>query len=102
MKNSGSLPDIVDLEDGWRPLAELGVEHGAELVGGGDQNQLHYTGSYSTHVGGPHVNCWIEVPNRILVHLKVPKREIFVTEFFILGDPIWVGDLRTKPKKPFV
>jgi hypothetical protein len=34
--------------------------------------------------------------------LKVPKHEIFVTEFFILSDPIWVGDLRTKPKKPFV
>jgi hypothetical protein len=34
--------------------------------------------------------------------LKVPKREIFVTELFILSDPIWIGDLRTKPKKPFV
>ncbi len=31
--------------------------------------------------------------------LKVPKREIFVTELFILSDPIWVGDLRTEPKK---
>jgi hypothetical protein len=30
--------------------------------------------------------------------LKVPKREIFVTELFILSDPIWVGDLRTEPK----
>jgi hypothetical protein len=35
-------------------------------------------------------------------YLKVPKREIFVTELFILSDPIWVGDLRTEPKKPFV
>jgi hypothetical protein len=34
--------------------------------------------------------------------LKVPKREIFVTELFILSDPIWVDDLRTEPKKPFV
>ena len=34
--------------------------------------------------------------------LKVPKREIFVTELFILSDPIWVGDLRNEPKKPFV
>ncbi len=34
--------------------------------------------------------------------LKVPKREIFVTELFILSDPIWVCDLRTEPKKPFV
>ncbi len=34
--------------------------------------------------------------------LKVPKREIFVTELFILSDPIWVGNLRTKPKKLFV
>ena len=36
------------------------------------------------------------------IPLKVPKREIFVTELFILSDPIWVGDLRTEPKKPFV
>jgi hypothetical protein len=34
------LPDIVDLEDGGRTLAELGVEHGAELVGGGDEDKL--------------------------------------------------------------
>jgi hypothetical protein len=34
--------------------------------------------------------------------LKVPKREIFVAELFILSDPIWVGDLRNEPKKPFV
>jgi hypothetical protein len=40
--------------------------------------------------------------NRFLGSLKVPKREIFVTELFILSDPIWVGDLRTEPKKPFV
>ncbi len=33
--------------------------------------------------------------------LKVPKREIFVTELFILSDPIWVGDLRNEPKKTF-
>ena len=33
--------------------------------------------------------------------LKVPKREIFVTELFVLSDPIWVGDLRNEPKKPF-
>ena len=33
------------------------------------------------------------------LELKVPKREIFVTELFILSDPIWVGDLRTEPKK---
>jgi hypothetical protein len=38
----------------------------------------------------------------IYIHLKVPKREIFVTELFTLSDPIWVGDLRTEPKKPFV
>jgi hypothetical protein len=35
-------------------------------------------------------------------YLKVPKREIFVTELFILSDPIWVGDLRNEPNKPFV
>ena len=30
--------------------------------------------------------------------LKVPKREIFVTELIILSDPLWIGDLRTKVK----
>jgi hypothetical protein len=35
-------------------------------------------------------------------NLKVPKREIFLTELFILSDPIWIGDLRNEPKKPFV
>jgi hypothetical protein len=38
----------------------------------------------------------------LFFYLKVPKSEIFVTELFILSDPIWVGDLRTEPKKPFV
>ncbi len=38
----------------------------------------------------------------IRYYLKVAKREIFVTELFILSDPIWVGDLRNEPKKPFV
>ncbi len=38
----------------------------------------------------------------IISSLKVPKREIFVTELFILSDPIWVGDLRNEPKKTFV
>ncbi len=37
-----------------------------------------------------------------LLKLKVPKREIFVTELFILSDPIWIGDLRIEPKNPFV
>ncbi len=30
--------------------------------------------------------------------LKVPKREIFVTELIILSHPIWIGDLRNEPK----
>jgi hypothetical protein len=34
--------------------------------------------------------------------LKVPKREIFVTESIILSHPIWIGDLRTKAKNRFV
>jgi hypothetical protein len=34
--------------------------------------------------------------------LKGPKREIFVTKLFILRNPIWIGDLRTEPKIPFV
>jgi hypothetical protein len=37
-----------------------------------------------------------------LLKLKVPKREIFMTELFTLSDPIWIGDMRTEPKKPFV
>jgi hypothetical protein len=36
------------------------------------------------------------------VPLKVPKREIFITELYILSYPNWVGDLRTEPKIPFV
>ncbi len=34
--------------------------------------------------------------------LKVPKREIFVTELIILSHPIWIGDLRTKAKNRFL
>ncbi len=37
-----------------------------------------------------------------LTILKVPKREIFVTELYTLSDPIWVGDLGTEAKNPFV
>ena len=36
------------------------------------------------------------------IDLKVPKREIFVTELCTLSDPIWIGDLRTEAKNPFV
>jgi hypothetical protein len=32
----------------------------------------------------------------------MPKREIFVTELFILSYSILVFDLRTEPKNPFV
>jgi hypothetical protein len=32
---------------------------------------------------------------RIQTDLKVPKREIFVTELIILSHPFWIGDLRT-------
>jgi hypothetical protein len=35
-------------------------------------------------------------------HLKVPKREIFVTELITLRHPISIGDLRTKAKNLFV
>jgi hypothetical protein len=34
--------------------------------------------------------------------LKVPKREIFMTELSILSVPIWIGNLKAKPKKTFV
>ncbi len=44
----------------------------------------------------------MEQMGRLQQHLKVPKGEIFVTELFILSDPIWIGDLRTEPKNPFV
>jgi hypothetical protein len=33
-------------------------------------------------------------------YLKVPKREIFVIELFILSDSIWVGDLAPEIKEP--
>ncbi len=38
----------------------------------------------------------------IISMLKVPKREIFVTELIILSHPICIGDLRTKAKNRFV
>jgi hypothetical protein len=38
---------------------------------------------------------------RICKPLKVPKRENFLLAFFALSEPIWVGDLGTKPKKNF-
>ncbi len=40
--------------------------------------------------------------NKGMQDLKVPKREIFVTELFILSNPIWIGDLRNEPKNRFV
>jgi hypothetical protein len=40
--------------------------------------------------------------NRFLGSLKVPKREIFVTELFTLSDPICIADLRIEPKNAFV
>ncbi len=49
---------------------------------------------------GSRVNIYINFSFKFT--LKVPKREIFVTELFILSDPIWLGDLRTEPIKPFV
>jgi len=35
-------------------------------------------------------------------NLKVPKREISVTELFVLSYPSWVGDLRTELKKSYL
>ncbi len=52
---------------------------------------------YATYIIAEHMGQFSD-----FTHLKVPKREIFVTELFMLSDPIWVGDLRNEPKKPFV
>ncbi len=38
----------------------------------------------------------------ILPDLKVPKREIFLTELIILSYSIWIGDLGTKGTNSFV
>ncbi len=40
--------------------------------------------------------------DNVWLTLKVPKREIFITELIILSHPIWIGDLRTKAKNRFV
>ncbi len=40
---------------------------------------------------------WTKKPSHATVPLKVPKREIFVTEFFTLSKIICVGDYRTEP-----
>ncbi len=39
-----------------------------------------------------------DVVMRWIILLKVPKREIFVTELFKLSDPIWKGDMRIEQK----
>jgi hypothetical protein len=50
-----------------------------------------------------HLNCVATCNSRSQRQtLKVPKREIFVTELIILSHPIWIGDLRTKAKNRFV
>jgi hypothetical protein len=43
----------------------------------------------------------VHIPLQIVI-LKVPKREIFLTELSILSVPIWIGKLRAEPKKTFV
>ncbi len=57
--------------------------------------------------GGVWKSCWeaagmtctqVLSYTRVECMLKVPKREIFVTELIILSDPLWIGDLRTKVK----
>ncbi len=46
--------------------------------------------------------CYSKCNAKAQEYLKVPKREIFVTELFTRSDPIWIGDMRTEPIKPFV
>jgi hypothetical protein len=43
-----------------------------------------------------------KLATRLIPVLKVPKREIFVTELIILSHPICIGDLRNEPKNRFV
>jgi hypothetical protein len=38
----------------------------------------------------------------LVAFLKVPKRENFSLAFFALSEPIWVCDLGTGPKNPFL
>jgi hypothetical protein len=51
-------------------------------------------------------NCYLVEPPCFSLYtnylLKVPKREIFLTELNILSYPIWTGDLGTKAKNGFV
>jgi hypothetical protein len=42
-----------------------------------------------------------EFSKTVEMTLKVPKRENFLLAFFALSEPIWVGDLGTKPQKIF-
>jgi hypothetical protein len=39
----------------------------------------------------------VETEKTALMHLKGPKREIFVTGIFTEIRPVWVGDLETRP-----
>jgi hypothetical protein len=59
---------------------------------------MFYSGAWRTMIHEKN----LKQKYRDTVPLKVPKREIFVTELFILSDTTWVCDLRTEPKKPFV
>ncbi len=44
----------------------------------------------------------IAVDFELILCLRVPKPEIFLTELFILSDPIEISDLRTEPKNQFM
>ncbi len=61
-----------------------------------------YSTACTFHIGFfstiTYFRCWAYVHEI----LKVPKREIFVTELFTLRDPIWIGDMRTEPIKLLV
>jgi hypothetical protein len=47
------------------------------------------------------LSCPLEAEHDLST-LKVRKREIFVPELYTLSEPIWVGDLGTEAKNPFV
>ncbi len=66
-----------------------------------NQNYLYCPGGYT--IGAKPI-AWVAQVDEFgeKPSLKVPKREIFVTELFTRSDPIWIGDMRTEPIKPFV
>jgi hypothetical protein len=96
--------DVAQSGAGWPSRAQFGsVKKGVSLLEG--RFEFNFWLDNSRRSTEP--NSQVEMDRGLsewhqMSVLKVPKREIFVTELFTRSDPIWIGDMRTEPIKPFV